>query len=220
MLLVVSAHPTPEITLQKRTAVGPGRGLAALLDPKDNFWKRHAPANFTLMFRTSKGTFLIEAHREWAPYGVDRVYNLARAGFFNDSRFFRVRAGYIVQFGIAGEPDIAKVWRDQKLPDDPVKQSNTRGFVGYAMTGPNTRTTQIYINLVDNSRLDGDGFAPIGKVIDGMNVVEQLYSEYGETSGGGMRAGKQDKLFEEGNAYLDREFPKLDKLIRAEVVSR
>src|SRR5205085_540678 len=147
------------------------------------------------------GDILIEVRRDLSPHGADRFYNLVRAGFFDDSRFFRVRAGFIAQFGIPGDPAIAAVWRDQTIPDDPVRESNTRGTISYAMTGPNARTTQLFINLGDNSRLDKDGFAPIGKVIEGMNVVDQLYSGYGEEAGGGMRGGKQGKIFEGGNTH-------------------
>jgi homoserine O-acetyltransferase len=129
-----------------------------------------------------------------------------------------VRPGFIAQFGIPGDPQIAATWREQKMLDDPVKQSNSRGTIAYAMTGPDTRTTQLYINMSDNSRLDPDGFAPIGRVIEGMDLVDQLYSAYGEDAGGGMRGGKQGRIFDGGNAYLDREFPRLDKLIRATVV--
>jgi cyclophilin family peptidyl-prolyl cis-trans isomerase len=167
---------------------------------------------------TSAGAFVIEAHRDWAPHGVDRFHELVQAGYFDDSRFFRVVPGFIAQFGIAGDPKVASAWRSRTIPDDPVVQSNKRGFLSYAMTGPDTRSTQIFINLADNSRLDAQGFAPIGQVVEGMEVVEKLYSGYGETSGGGMRAGKQQKMFDEGNAWLDREFPKLDRLVRATIV--
>jgi cyclophilin family peptidyl-prolyl cis-trans isomerase len=193
---------------------------AALKDPSHKLWSESAPDTFRVKFETSKGAFVIEATRDWSPRGVDRFYNLTRTGFFDDSRLFRIRANYIAQFGIAGDPVIAKTWQNQAFPDDPVKQSNLRGYVAYAMTGPNTRTTQIYINLKDNTNLDAQGFSPIGKVVEVMDVVDGFYSEYGESSGGGMRTGKQGKMFEEGNAYLDREFPRLDKLISAKIVSR
>jgi len=176
------------------------------------------PGVFRVRIETSAGAFIIESRREWAPKGADRLQELVRSGYFDDSRFFRVVPGFIAQFGIAGDPKIAAAWRSRTIPDDPVKQSNTRSFLGFAMTGPDTRSTQIYINLADNSRLDAQGFAPIGRVVEGMDVVEKLYSGYGETSGGVMRAGKQQKMFEEGNAWLDREFPKLDKLVRARIV--
>jgi cyclophilin family peptidyl-prolyl cis-trans isomerase len=190
---------------------------AALVNPKHGMWSQAAPDVFRVRFETSKGRFVVEAHRDWAPRGVDRFYNLARAGYFDDSRFFRVRAGFIVQFGIPGDPGIAAIWQSQTIPDDPVLQSNARSIVAYAMTGPNTRATQLYINLADNSRLDKEGFAPIGKVIEGMEIVDQLYAGYGEGAGGGMRSGKQEKIFKGGNKYLDRDFPNLDKLLQAKV---
>jgi len=174
-------------------------------------------AIFRVKFSTTKGDFTIEAHREWAPRGADRLYDLVQAHYFDDSRFHRVVANYIVQFGIAGDPKVAAAWRNASFPDDPVRQSNTRGTIAYAMTGPDTRTTQLYINLKDNTQLDAQGFAPIGKVVAGMEVVDALYSGYGETSGGGMRAGKQAPLFLGGNAYLDREFPNLDHLLHATI---
>lgn len=191
---------------------------AALMHPKGAWWDQPAPKIFRVRVETSKGRFIIECSRDWAPRGADRFYNLVRAGFFDDSRFFRVRAGFIAQFGIAGDPAIAAAWQDQTIADDPVRQSNRRGFVAYAMTGPDRRTTQLFINLADNSRLDGEGFAPFGRVVAGMNVVDRLYAGYGEAAGGGMRGGKQGELFKGGNAYLDREFPNLDKLLRAKVV--
>jgi len=190
----------------------------ALLDPKDRFWRQSASEVFRVKVETTQGDFTIEAHRSWAPVGVDRFYNLVRAGFYDDSRFFRVVAGYIAQFGIAGDARVAAAWRNETIPDDRVRQSNTRGFIGYAMTGPNARTTQLYINLGDNSRLDAQGFAPIAKMVEGMGVVERLYSGYGENSGGGMRAGRQAKLFEGGNAWVDAEYPLLDRLRKASIV--
>jgi len=190
-----------------------------LKDPRDPFWTEHAPDHFRVRFETSKGPFVIDVQRNWAPHGADRFFNLVRTGFYNDSRFFRVRAGFIAQFGIAGDAVVATRWMNERIEDDPVQQSNTRGFVSYAMTGANTRTTQLFINLADNSRLDAEGFAPIGRVVEGMEIVDALYSGYGEDAGGGMRGGKQQRLFAEGNRYLDSEFPKLDHLVRAAVVS-
>jgi peptidyl-prolyl cis-trans isomerase A (cyclophilin A) len=174
---------------------------------------------FRVKLETSAGDFVIEVHRDWAPLGARRFEELVRKKYFDDSRFFRVVAGRWAQFGIAGNPKVAQKWRHRTIADDVLKQSNALGFIGFANTGPNTRSTEVYINLGDNSaRNDKEaGFAPFGKVVEGMEVVEKLYSGYGESSGGGMRAGKQEKMFEEGNAYLDREFPKLDKLVRARV---
>ena len=191
---------------------------AALADPRHPFWIERAPALSRIRFETTAGSFVVEVHRDWAPRGADRLYDLARAGFFDDSRFFRVRAGFIAQFGIPGDPATAAVWRDARLPDDSVRHSNVRGTVSYAMTGPDTRTTQLFVNLTDNSRLDGEGFAPVG-VVEGMDVVDRIYSGYGESAGGGMRGGRQGEIFAGGNAFLDRAYPKLDRLIRARVVT-
>ena len=191
---------------------------AALMDPGHALWSESAPDVFRVRLETSKGTFVIEAHRAWAPYGVDRFYNLVRTGFFDDSRFFRVRAGFITQFGIPGDPSVTALWKDRTMPDDPVRQTNTRGAVAYAMTGPDTRTTQLYINYGDNARLDAEGFAPIGRVVEGMDVVDQLYAGYDEEAGGGMRGGKQHQMLEGGNVHLDAHFPLLDKLLRATMV--
>lgn len=190
-----------------------------LMNPKHPLWSETAPDVFVVKFETTKGEFAIQAHRDWAPRGVDRFFNLTRTRFFDDSRFFRVRAGFIVQFGIPGDAIVAKRWEHEKLEDDTARRSNTRGFVSYAMTGPNERTTQLFINLSDNSRLDREGFAPIGEVTSGMDVVNRLYAGYGESAGGGMRGGNQGKMFAEGNAFLDREFALLDKIIRAAVLT-
>jgi len=191
---------------------------AALLNPNADVWAQAAPLVFRVKVSSTAGPFTIEAHRDWAPQGVDRFYHLVQAGFYDDSRFFRVIQGDFAQFGIPGNPQIAAVWRNRTMPDDSVKQSNTRGFVAYAMTGPDARTTQIYIVTGDRSRQDKDGFAPFGKVVEGMDVVDKLYSGYGESAGGGMRAGKQARMFEGGNAHLDSEFPKLDQLVSAVVM--
>jgi cyclophilin family peptidyl-prolyl cis-trans isomerase len=189
----------------------------ALHDPAHPLWSEHAPAVYRVKIETTAGSFVLEAHRDWAPIGADRFYNLVRAGFYDNSRFYRVTARF-TQFGIAGVPEIAAVWRETRIPDDPVKETNTRGRFAFAMTGPDTRTTQIYICKVDMSSQDKDGFAPLGSVIEGMDVVDKLYAEYGESAGGGMRGGKQGRIFVEGNAHLDRDFPMLDKLIRATIV--
>ena len=216
-LILFSANALPR---QHGVLAQTARPSAALMNPQHKFWSQKAPDIFRVKIETSKGDFVIEVHRDWSPRGADRFYNLVRARFFNDSRFFRVRAGFIAQFGIPGDPRIAAVWRNQTFPDDPVWQSNLRGFVSYAMTGPNARTTQLFINLADNSRLDAQGFSPVGEVVEGMEVVDKLYAGYGESAGGGMRGGTQGKIFEGGNAYLDREFSLLDKLIRASVLKR
>jgi len=190
---------------------------APLRDPKHPLWSRASPDVYRVKIDTTKGSIILEVTRSLAPRGADRFYHLVETGFYDDSRFYRAIAGRFVQFGIAGDPAIASIWRNQRFPDDPVRASNVRGTFAYAMTGPDARTTQIYINTSDQLPQDADGFAPFGKVVEGMDVVDRLYQGYGERSGGGMRAGRQAKLFEEGNAYLDREFPLLDKLVRARI---
>ncbi len=175
-----------------------------------------APAVFRANFDTSKGGFIIEVTRDWAPIGADRFYTLVKNGFFNDARFFRVIPGFMVQFGLPANPADNKKWGS--LSDDPVKESNKAGYVTFATAGPSTRTTQIFINYADNSRLDGQGFAPFGKVVSGMDVVQQLYSEYGE--GAPQGAGPaQDQIQSLGNAYLNRDFPKLDYVKSARLAS-
>jgi cyclophilin family peptidyl-prolyl cis-trans isomerase len=149
---------------------------------------------------------------------VDRFFGLVSTRFFDDSRFFRVVAGFVAQFGIPGDPAVSKAWKQRTIPDDPVRQSNTRGTVAFAMTGPGTRSSQLFINLADNSRLDAQGFAPIGRVTSGIEVVDRLYSGYGEGAGGGMRGGKQGKILAGGNAWLDAQFPRLDRLVQARIL--
>lgn len=189
----------------------------ALADPGVPWWRERAPDVFRVRVETTRGPFVVEVHRAWAPRGADRFHQLVRAGFFDDSRFFRVRAGFVAQFGIAGDPAVAAAWRAAAIPDDSVRHGNVRGAVAYAMTGPGTRTTQLFVDLADNTRLDAEGFAPVGTVVEGMDVVDALYAGYGETSGGGMRGGRQGPLFASGNAYLDAAYPRLDRLLRARV---
>ena len=168
---------------------------------------------------TTKGRIVIEVNREWAPQGADRFYELVTSGYYDDNRFFRVVAGRWAQFGINGDPAVAKEWRGKAMPDDPRKESNVRGTVAFAFAVPNGRTTQVYIALNDlSSTQDAQGFAPFGRVVSGMEVADALNSKYGENSGGGIRAGKQQPLFDGGNAYLDREFPRLDRIVRARVI--
>lgn len=178
----------------------------------------HAPELFDVTVKTSKGDFVIEVHRAWSPNGADRFWELAKAHYYDDSRFFRVDAGKWVQFGIAGKPAVAKAWRSRTIPDDRLVQHNLPRYIAFANTGSGTRATEVYINLRDNSAQDHEqAFAPFGKVVKGWDVVEQLYSGYGESSGSGMRAGHQDAMFNGGDAYLDANFPKLDKLISLKV---
>lgn len=189
-----------------------------LLDPESPEWTKEAPAEFIVQIETTKGNFELEIVRKNAPIGVDRFYNLVRLGYYNDARFHRVVPGFITQFGLAGNPEYSKIWMNQPIQDDPNQISNVRGTIAFAFTEPGTRTTQLYINMVDNSRLDAGGFAPLGKVLKGMDVVDAIYGGYGESSGGGVRKGDQSKIVESGNTYLDKEFPLLDELIRATIL--
>jgi peptidyl-prolyl cis-trans isomerase A (cyclophilin A) len=192
----------------------------ALLNPDSSAWKERAPDLFRVRMETSKGDIVIEVHREWAPNGTDHFYNLARNGYYDDTRFFRVVAGKWAQFGINGDPKISTPWRNRTIPDDPRVVSNTQGTIAYAFAVANGRATQLFFNLRDNSAThDSIGFAPFGKVVEGMDHMLALNSEYGETSGSGIRAGHQDRLFAEGNAYLDKNFPRLDRITKMVIVS-
>jgi peptidyl-prolyl cis-trans isomerase A (cyclophilin A) len=178
-----------------------------------------SPEIFRVQLETTKGAIVIEVHRDWAPNGADRFHELVTSGYFDDTRVFRVVKGQWAQFGINGDPTIAQQWRERTIRDDPsTGHSVVRGMVAFAFAVPDGRTTQVYISLRDNSYQDAQGFVPFGRVVSGMPVADALYSEYGENSGGGIRAGKQQPLFDGGNAFLDREYPRLDHIIRARVV--
>jgi peptidyl-prolyl cis-trans isomerase A (cyclophilin A) len=181
--------------------------------------QQNAVREFRVRLDTTKGPIVISVHRDWAPRGADRFRELVTAGYYDDNRFFRVVKGQWAQFGINGDPKVATQWRTKTIPDDPRALSNVRGRVAFAFRDPDGRTTQVYIALKDLSDpQDAQGFAPFGEVVDGMNVADALNSEYGETAGGGIRAGRQQPLFDGGNAYLDREFPRLDRLVKAMVM--
>jgi peptidyl-prolyl cis-trans isomerase A (cyclophilin A) len=175
-----------------------------------------APPTFKAKFDTSKGVFVIEVVRDWAPNGADRFYNLVKNGFYDNVRFFRVISGFMVQFGINGDPKVSAPWREARIADDPVKQSNKRGMITYAMAGPNTRTSQVFINFGDNASLDSQGFSPFGRVISGMDVVDKLNAEYGEGAPRG-RGPDQGRLQMEGNTYLQRDFSRLDFVKKATI---
>jgi peptidyl-prolyl cis-trans isomerase A (cyclophilin A) len=170
-----------------------------------------APETYRAKFETTKGNFTVEVTRAWAPLGADRFYGLIKSGFYNGARFFRVVPGFVVQFGIPGDPALARQWRSANIADDPVAQTNAPGALTFATAGPNTRTTQVFINLANNAGLDHQGFAPFGRVTEGMDVVGQLYSGYGD------RGPDQGRLQSEGNAYLEKSFPKLDYIKKVEV---
>jgi peptidyl-prolyl cis-trans isomerase A (cyclophilin A) len=168
-----------------------------------------APNVYQVHFETSRGDFVLEAHREWAPLGADRFYDLVSAGFYDGARFFRVIPGELAQFGIPVDPADYRVWAGNPIADDPVLESNLRGYVSFATMGPDTRTTQVFINLADNSHLDGLGFAPFARVISGMDALDPLYADYGENAPLGP-GPDQSRIEAEGNAYLEQAFPNLD----------
>jgi cyclophilin family peptidyl-prolyl cis-trans isomerase len=172
------------------------------------------PEVFKVNLDTSKGLIVIEVHRAWSPHGSDQFHTLVDTGFYDDNRFFRVARNFVVQFGINGDPRVNRLWASSRLPDDPVKQSNTRGAVTYAANGPNTRTTQLFINLKDNKSLDKQGFAPIGMVVSGMDVVERFYGSYGDMAP--LGPGPDPTLIEtQGNDYLAEKFSRLDFIRKA-----
>jgi peptidyl-prolyl cis-trans isomerase A (cyclophilin A) len=178
--------------------------------------KEQAPATYKAKFETSKGTFEVQVTRAWAPQGADRFYNLVKNGFYDNVRFFRVISGFMVQFGINGDPKIMGQWREAQIPDDKVTQSNKRGYITFATAGPGTRTSQVFINFADNSNLDSMGFAPFGRVVSGMDVVDKLNAEYGEGAPRG-RGPDQSRMQREGNAYLTKDFPRLDYVKKATI---
>jgi peptidyl-prolyl cis-trans isomerase A (cyclophilin A) len=175
-----------------------------------------APAAYKVKFDTSKGPFVIDVRREWAPNGADRFYNLVKNGFFDNTRFFRVVPGFMVQFGISGDPKISAPWRSARIPDDKTAQSNKRGYITFATSGPNSRTTQVFINFKDNTFLDSQGFAPFGQVVSGMNVVDSLHSGYGEGAPSG-KGPDQGRIQMEGNDYLTKSFSQLDYIKKATI---
>ncbi|HSR40817.1 MAG TPA: CehA/McbA family metallohydrolase, partial [Longimicrobiales bacterium] len=200
---------------------GPDAGTdAILLDPDDPEWTRPSPPVWRALLETTEGDVVVEVRRELGPVGADRFYNLVRLGYYDDTRFHRVSDGYIVQFGIHGDPAVNEAWAERRIPDDPPEGTNVRGTFAFAADpGPDRRNTQIFFNLGDNSRNDGEGFAVFGRVVRGMGVLDRLYAGYGEDSGSGIRQGRQGPLLEGGNAYMDREFPELDRLLRARILA-
>ena len=182
--------------------------------------KEMAPAMYKVDFDTSAGMFVVEVHRDWAPNGADRFYNMVKNGYFDNVRFFRVVPDFMVQFGIHGDPALNTIWREARIPRDPVKQSNGRGYVTFAMQGgpqgPDTRTTQVFINFKDNGFLDQSGFAPFARVTKGMDIVDKLYSGYGEGAPQG-KGPDQERVQREGNAYLTKDFAKMDYIKKATI---
>ncbi len=185
-----------------------------LQSPRAPEMNETAPATFRAKFTTTKGDVVIEVHRDWAPNGADRFYNLVKAGYFDGIRFFRVVPGFMAQFGIHGDPQVSKWWKTNTMQDDPVVKSNQRGFITYAKTSaPHSRSTQLFINYGDNGFLDAQGFSPFGEVVQGMEVVDSLEAKYGESP-----TSKQGLVYRDGNAYLDENFPGLDSIITARLV--
>jgi peptidyl-prolyl cis-trans isomerase A (cyclophilin A) len=224
-----AAPPTPPESGKKTvtpapspTPSAPGAGPAAgpnpaLLNPA--LAKEKAPEKYKAKFSTTKGDFVIEVTRAWSPEGADRFYNLVKIGFFNDAAFFRNVENFMVQFGINGDPAVSTKWRSANIPDDTVQQSNQKGFVTFAKASlPNSRSTQIFINFKDNSFLDKMNFSPFGQVVEGMNVVEALYNEYGDAPPGGS-GPNQGRLQAEGNTYLKASFPNLDYIKTSTIVN-
>ncbi|WP_348264758.1 peptidylprolyl isomerase [Telmatobacter sp. DSM 110680] len=215
-ILIHAQAPAPKSASAKSPAakLGASHSTTASQRPsllKPESLKLKAPSVFKAKFATTAGDFVVEVHRDWAPLGADRFYNLVRAGYFTNAAFFRVIPGFVAQFGLSANPAINKVWDTAKIADDPVVQSNKRGTIVFATAGPNTRTRQFFINYADNARLDGMGFAPFGTVVEGMAAVDKLYANYGESP-------RQDLITEQGDAYLKAHFPDLDKIKLATIV--
>ena len=212
----VSHDPAAHGESSKEEA-SPQDSAAGLDLMKPSTLNKTAPATYKVKFETSKGEFVIQVHRDWAPLGADRFYNLVLAGFYNDTAFFRALDGFMAQFGINGDPAVNAVWMGASIQDDPKGQSNTAGRLTFAMGGPNTRTTQMFINFGNNPQLDNMGFPPIGEVISGMENVNSIYTGYGEGAPQG-RGPSQQFTQTKGNAYLRESFPKLDYIQKVSVV--
>ena len=207
--------PAPATATPAKTAPTPTP--AALFHPET--LKAKAPDLYRVKFVTTHGDFVVEVHRDWAPLGADRLYNLVKNKFFTDNSFYRFSPGFIVQFGVHANPAVTKAWAAATIKDDPVKESNKKGTLTFAMGGPNTRSTDFFINFKDNTPLDGMGFSPLGTVTEGMDIVEGLYSGYGEMKGMGAGTGPDQPLVQsQGKAYLDKNFPKLDSIKSATVI--
>jgi len=213
LLLVTSACAPRSASVP----MGPEAPRSPLLDPGSPEMTAQAPDLYKVLFETSAGDFVVEVERDLAPLGADRFYNLARSGFYEGARFFRVVPGFVVQFGLSGTPEIAAAWREARIEDDPVVASNERGAMTFAMGGPGTRTVQVFINLSDNSRLDATGFAPFGHVSGGMDVVDRLYGGYGDGAPRGQ-GPEQGRIQREGESYLAEAFPLLDRVIRTRIL--
>jgi peptidyl-prolyl cis-trans isomerase A (cyclophilin A) len=216
-LLTTAVLALPAVAFaQGAGAQGSGVDLSKAKLRNPSALNEKAPDTYKAKFDTSKGPFVVEVHRDWAPLGADRFYNLVKNGYYDDCRFFRVIDGFMAQIGMNGNPAIQQAWVPARIQDDPVKQSNKRGYVTFAHAGPNSRTTQFFINFGDNAMLDKQGFPPIGQITSGMDVVDKLYSGYGDGPPRG-RGPSQGQITSEGNAYLVKDFPKLDYVKKATI---
>jgi peptidyl-prolyl cis-trans isomerase A (cyclophilin A) len=212
LALVVIGTTTVSLAAEEETA----SRNPALLDP--SLATEKAPDSFKVKMETTAGDFVIEVHREWAPRGADRFFNLVKIGYYDNTAFYRVIKGFMAQIGMNGDPEVTQAWMDARIRDDVVTQSNTKGMVTFAMSGdPNSRTAQIFINYGDNAYLDEMGFAPFGKVVEGQESVDALYGGYGEGAPRG-KGPSQSRLFRGGNDYLKGEFPELDYVVTATIV--
>jgi len=214
------AHPAPAQAVSRRPQTAPltpAQRQAMLRAPSNPFWSTRAPDTVTADIQTSRGTITVELLREWAPHGVDRFYNLTQAGYFDDSRFYRVVYAFVAQFGIAGDGAVARLWSQQKLRPDSARMPNARGTIAYAQTKPTDRNTNLFINLADNRSLDSLGFTPIGRVVQGMEVADSLYSRYGEMTMADPPFGDGKRLYRESNKYMDAEYPKLDRILKVTI---
>ncbi len=207
----MSRKPWLALTVLAAAAAWTAQASEALMNP--SALTAQAPETFRVQFATTKGDFVVEVNRTWAPLGSDRFYNLVTNGFYDDVGLFRVVEGFVVQFGINGDPHVNQVWRSAGIKDDEVKQSNTRGTITFATSGKDSRTTQVFINTKDNARLDGMGFAPFGRIVSGIEVVDQFYKAYGEAP-----SSAQGRIQAEGNEFLKKQFPNLDYVKTAKVV--
>jgi peptidyl-prolyl cis-trans isomerase A (cyclophilin A) len=213
------SKPMPTVQAKPQAPADAPKSTNPLMDPRSAEMTAESPATYSVKFETTKGDFVVEVHRDWAPKGADRFYNLVRHGYYDGCRFFRVLPGFVAQFGINGDPAVNAIWKNQQIRDDPVKETNARATISFATGGPNSRTTQVFINFRGNESLDGMGFSPFGKVSTGMEVVDGLHAGYGEGAPRGT-GPRQDLIQSEGNKYLDENFAKLDYIKKATIVEK
>jgi cyclophilin family peptidyl-prolyl cis-trans isomerase len=215
LVLLVAARVAP--AQPAADSLTPARQTALLRTPAASFWSAPAPDSAQLVLETSKGTIVVQLVRAWAPHGVDRLVQLARAGYFDDSRFYRVVGAFVAQFGLHRDPAIAQRWRTQRVRPDSVRTTNARGTLSFAQSSPRDRSTDLFINLRDNPRLDTLGFAPVGRVVEGMEVADALFFGYGDMPSSAAPVGNPRRFYGETNRWLDREYPKLDRIVTVRV---